>query len=86
MKRDIEQIWLTQKLGHIDRQFPNLDYFGPELSASKRQWKGYIDFETREIVLKLKLISGWRTFRAPFDAMCKLYRGTPTKGDAPDSE
>jgi hypothetical protein len=84
MKREIEQIWLTSKLSHIDKKFPNLDYFGPEIASAGRAWKGWVDYDTREIVLKLKTGEGWRTFRAPYDGLCLLYRGRPTKADASD--
>lgn len=86
MKRELEQIWLKEKLSYLDKTFPNLDYFGPELGGRAATWKGWVDFDTREIVLKVKLGVGWRTFRAPFDGMCKLYRGKPTKGDVLETE
>jgi len=84
MKRDIEQIWLREKLSYLDKKFPNLDYFGPEMNsdAGGRPWKGHIDYDTREIVLKVKLGVGWRTFRAPYDGMCRMCRTKPTQGKA----
>ena len=87
MKREIEQIWFKAKLPHIAAEYASIDYLGPELRSIGRKWSGYIDYETREYVLRLETSQGTRTYRGPYDGMVKTFRGAPTKAKAgQDSE
>ena len=82
MKREIEQVWFTDRMPHVGGWFAGCQYLGPEVFPG--QWQGTLDTDTREIALRLRLSDKWKTYRVPLEQV-RLYRGKPTQAKPGDA-